>query len=278
MQYSLNDVYDMLNFRPFKLNGCMYVIEIMCPPDHEQWWSSASFHTVVYARLCNLSTPENLYAWVIFKFAKTLNGASQNDMPEVLTLTTCQRKKMHHQYALLERYCREFNELNCYTYKVKVNKRWIINMDGIKLWMEDYLPQFQKFFGHGRSQAQRMVTTMSPTLSLLQYFIYQKSETKHTVIDLQGTRIISMYVLCDVEFTDTLVSNDMNLYKLNYLQSSSFQTSKTTAIQYCHDFEANDESSQLTSPDDQHDDITNQPTIVDTLASSAWFSQFETMK
>jgi len=73
-------------------------------------------------------------------------------------------------------------------------------------WCEKYLPNFQKFwYINGINKCDMISNTTHYHLKELQKSIYDQSEQKHTIVDLQG--IIDdnkNYILTDVEYTNTL--------------------------------------------------------------------------
>lgn len=104
----------------------------------------------------------------------------------------------------------------------------------LPVWMEDYVPQFRKFWGNSSFSVERLVTSVSAALSLLQCFICLRSGQNYTVIDLQGGVDQSSYALCDVEFTNSL-SSFPDLLNV-YLQSDGFfiQQAKTGGATSAH--------------------------------------------
>ena len=98
---------------------------------------------------------------------------------------------------------------------VKVKLGWKTSWppwpSSIDLWVERLLPRFGKFWGPaiGKNNEQKhlhmIATTNERLLKAFQRFVYEKSEKKYTVCDLQGQMISSKsFILCDIEFTHTL--------------------------------------------------------------------------
>ena len=98
----------------------------------------------------------------------------------------------------------------------------------LSVWVESYIPNFRKFWGSAVCKRERMVTSASRLLSLLQYYVYRKTDDCYTVVDLQGGFIASQYVLCDIEFSHTLSSSPELLNC--YLSSSEFAASSSTGL------------------------------------------------
>lgn len=197
------------------VHGTTYVVEVMAPPGTLHWYSLSSSHAVLFARL---TAPYLENRWVIFKFAL---GTHQSVVP----LTQGEMAAMKRRYALLQQFCAEFDHYNPYNRKILVNKPMIVSIGPWSVWMEDYVPQFRKFWGESSSLAERLVTSGSAALSLLQCFIYLRSDQNYTVIDLQGGVDERNYVLCDVEFTNSL-SSFPDLLNI-YLHSEDFVNNKT---------------------------------------------------
>ena len=121
----------------------------------------------------------------------------------------------------LEKFCVGFEEFNGYHRRVVVNQPFIVKVGDVDVWMESYIPNFRKFWGCSSSANQRLVTSASVILSQLQYYIFQHSGKRHTIVDLQGRMTDEHYILCDIEFSDTL-SSYSDLINI-YLVSSEFR-------------------------------------------------------
>lgn len=162
-------------------------------------------------------------------------------------MSTSELNAMQTRYTVLEHFCAAFEVYNPYNRRILVNKPIIQTISGKDVWMEDYLPTFQKFWGTSQSQSERMVTSSSRALSTLQFFIFHQSGQSFTIVDLQGGVHEGNYILCDIEFTNTL-SSSPDLLK-TYLASPEFRFSKANGL---------------------------LPLNWRNEASSAWYSQFDT--
>lgn len=240
---TLNTLYRKLDNNNVIVNGTSYVIHLMAPPGASSWYSSASHHVVLFAKLESSQS----YHWVVFKLM--LAPSILLSTHEARPMTPNELTTMQKRYALLEQFCMQFQAYNPYDWQIWVNKPVIVTVNGMHVWMEDYLPKFRKFWGNASSQMERMVTSASPTLSLLQYFIYDQSRQSYTVVDLQGVVQQDKYILCDVEFSDTL-SSFPDLFN-SYLYSFDFASTKLNGLARVS--------------------LKNNPT------SSVWHSQFDTL-
>ena len=167
---SLTSALRAINRKNITLYDVVYEINVMTPPGASSWNSRSSYHVVLFARLEN---PQFAHRWVIFKFA--LADSIKSPTKEVICITKKMMAAMQNRYQLLEKYCAEFAAYNSFTRGVLVNKPFILTVGDIDVWMEEYIPNFQKFWGNFPTLTERLVTSSSSVLSSLQYFIYQKS-------------------------------------------------------------------------------------------------------
>jgi hypothetical protein len=123
-----------------------------------------------------------------------------------------------------------------------IRRGWFYNKPSNNIWIEEYLDGFQKLWNDiswyqqavlrhadacheelkvadiemeedlrdapvsARIHNHLLACTDIPELQELQEFIYQKTEKKRTLCDIQGQRnkVLNSFILCDIEFTDTL--------------------------------------------------------------------------
>jgi len=124
-----------------------------------------------------------------------------------------EKKPVHftenHAQAILDNYRRLDDHLKTFEEPVELNTVTFIKTERNEyLWTEDYLENFQKFWGSG-SFVQKIATTDNPSLFRLQVHIYRESKKEYTIVDLQGDDQEEKIILTDIEFSNTLQKFNM---------------------------------------------------------------------
>ena len=113
----------------------------------------------------------------------------------------------------------KFNQLKDYLKlfqnNVKINKVLILENENGHVWVEEKLLKFRKFPLKKRDLIDQIVTSENKTLRDLQRFIFNQTEHKHTICDLQGDIVGDNIILTDIEFTDTMAELGWSCESLN---------------------------------------------------------------
>lgn len=195
----LDDIINEITSKELTLGTEVYHVQLF---DHNgRFYSFSSRHLVVYCLLLHPTLPTQR---VVFKF-RICTRYRHSSTFEIRYMTDEEIEASVGKTALLSAYCSSFNlSPNPFNIAVRTNKVFYGKIDGQNIWIEDYIPSFTKFWSDTGQHDQRMVGTSSAVLAFLQDFVYLESGCRHTVIDLQGGFFGNEYILCDVEFTDTM--------------------------------------------------------------------------
>jgi hypothetical protein len=191
----------------------------------QQFWNQSTEHLVFYA---DLLIDEKPIKKVIIKF-HLYSSSQDSSKVSVIHMTQSHAEGIIANYndfkGFLEKGQKDSKFQNISLVNVciaKSEKRsWLglWNNEYNNLWIEEYLVGYKRLWNDLSWYSPTihnhiLSSTDIPELQELQYYIYRETLGKRTICDLQGcyNRENGTFVLCDIEFTDTLqkfdISND----------------------------------------------------------------------
>jgi len=184
-----------LNNKQIALNSVLFSVKVVKKGIKNKYYNYSSEHLAIN---CQLSNNECGIMNVVFKFLIKTNG---NNLT-IFHMDDNHFNDIVKKYNLLNMFLKDFDSGTNKT--IKINDYYFGKIDGCNIWVEEYLDNFGKFINTNYDRPYLLVSTTSQTLKNLQKHIYTKTKGAYTIFDMQGCSRDILYILADIEFTNTI--------------------------------------------------------------------------